>query len=434
MSNYLAIAAVSKALKGLLGHNKPPEVKIVIGKPTATLGDGEQLPGANIFLFQVTPNAALLNASVPTRRADGAPAQRPQSALILHYLISVWGTGEEDEKELKAQNVLAAVIRKLNAQPELTRKNIEDTLVMDGTVSSNLADQVERVRFTMKTLSLEDLSKLWSVMFQTPYFLSVVYEASVVLIEADEPPLQSFPVLERNLYVKTFREPVIERVSAKTGTQDPITDGTTIRITGRMLKGDVTRVLVDGDMMQPVSVHVVSDREIECVLPAGSLNAGMHGLQVSNEILMGKYDPANAIDKRTPHRGTESLVSVFVLSPLIVPGNIHHAPNAAVPADTDVTISAIAPVIGKRQRVVLLLNELQPVSPPAPEPPPAKAYSFSRRDSAPGDPDETGTVVFETKGIVPGTYLLRLQVDGAATALDIDPATGQFIGPTITIP
>ena len=42
-------------------------------------------------------------------------------------------------------------------------------------------------------MNLEELSKLWSVFFQTPYALSIAYQASVVLIEPDLEPIDAAP-------------------------------------------------------------------------------------------------------------------------------------------------------------------------------------------------------------------------------------------------
>src|SRR5690606_16023724 len=63
--------------------------------------------------------------------------------------------------------------------------------------TSNLADAVEQIKFTPLTLSLEELSKLWSVFFQAPYALSVAYQGTVVLIESEESPHSPLPVLRR---------------------------------------------------------------------------------------------------------------------------------------------------------------------------------------------------------------------------------------------
>ena len=405
MSNYLAIATVTNALKGLLTKNTPPDVRIIVGRPTATLGNGEPLPGANIFLFQVTPNAALSNNHVPTRRTDGSLAQRPQSALVLHYLISVWGSGVDDDRDLNAQNVLAAVVRKLNAQPLLTRKNIEDSIVKDGAVSSNLADEVEQVKFTMKTLSLEDLSKLWSIFFQTPYFLSVAYEASVVFIEPDETPRQALPVLERNVYVRPFQDPVIDGIVPIGGTTfDPILDQAKISIRGSNLKGDSTSLLIDGTELAPDSV---SSTEIQATLPP-TLYSGLHALQISQKIKMGKKG------KETDHLGVESRLATFVLAPKIV---------GSGPGKPTITINT-KPKVKKGQRVVLLLNDVNL----------SKAYSLPAQSTPAPVPNEIDPTVFGTAGVDAGTYVMRIQVDGAESRLGVDATTGLFNSPTIVIP
>ena len=49
---------------------------------------------------------------------------------------------------------------------------------------ADLADQVELVKLAPAPLSLEDLSRLWSVL-GTPYLLSLTYTATVVLIPAE---------------------------------------------------------------------------------------------------------------------------------------------------------------------------------------------------------------------------------------------------------
>jgi hypothetical protein len=45
----------------------------------------------------------------------------------------------------------------------------------------------------------------------------------------------------------------------------------------------------------------------------------------------------------------------------------------------------------------------------------------------------TNTITFAVKGVRAGTYLARLQVDGAGSPLTVD-ASGQFVGPLVTIP
>src|SRR5262249_44276838 len=104
-------------------------------------------------------------------------------------------------------------------------------------------------------------------------------------------------------------------------------------------------------------------------------------------------------------------------------------------AASDGTLSAnvtvgIVPNVGQTQRVALLMNEFDAPGGNA------HAYRFDALPrSAPADPPETDTVVFPISGVVAGEYLVRVQVDGAESALDRDPDPNNpiFNGPTVTI-
>ena len=52
--------------------------------------------------------------------------------------------------------------------------------------ASNLEVETETVKLTIMPLNLEELSKLWSVFFQSTYNLSVAFQASVVIIDGTE--------------------------------------------------------------------------------------------------------------------------------------------------------------------------------------------------------------------------------------------------------
>jgi hypothetical protein len=148
--------------------------------------------GVNIFLYQATPNVAWRNHDLPTRRPDGSLSQRPQIALDLHYLLTFYG----DETLLEPQRILGSAIRALHTRPVLTRQEIRSAVAATAFLTgSDLADEIETVKFTPQPLSLEELSKLWSVLFQTPYTLSMTYDASVVLITAESQPVMAQPVL-----------------------------------------------------------------------------------------------------------------------------------------------------------------------------------------------------------------------------------------------
>jgi hypothetical protein len=154
------------------------------------------------------------NNDVPTRTADGKLVVRPTVALDLHYLLAFYG----NDSELESQRMLGAVVRDLHSKPVLTRQMITDAVSSQPFLtSSNLADAVEQVKFTPLPISLEEMSKLWSIFFQTPYALSVAYQGTAVLIQSEEGAASPLPVLmrgegDRGVQVLLGASPLLERI------------------------------------------------------------------------------------------------------------------------------------------------------------------------------------------------------------------------------
>ena len=203
MSNHLAVATVTATLRDLLQTAALQAVAgadVTTKRPEKAMTDGTDKAGINIFLYQVATNAALNNVREPTRNASGQILQRPQVALNLHYLLSFQGA----DAELEPQRLLGSTVVALRTQPVLSPDAIHK--VINGgaypfLAQSDLDQQIDLVRFTPIDLSLEELSKLWSVFFQVPYMLSIAYIASVVLLEADVTPITIQPVLVRGITV-----------------------------------------------------------------------------------------------------------------------------------------------------------------------------------------------------------------------------------------
>jgi hypothetical protein len=254
------------------------------------------------------------------------------------------------------------------------------------------------------------------VFFQVPYALSVAYQASVVFIEGKETPQSGLPVRLRNVYAIPFRRPYIDRLVAASGEDQPIVAGSTVNIIGKQLQGDVTLALIGGIEKIPIPAQV-SDTKISLVLPA-SLRAGVQGAQIKQQLMIST--PPSA------HRGFESNVVAFVLVPTIT------ILNATA---TKVSIK-FNPKVGKKQRVVLLLNEFNP---PANRAARANRFDAPNRD-IPTEPAETDTLDFAISGVIAGKYIVRVQVDGAESSLDVDtnplsPTFNQYTGtPQVTIP
>ncbi len=201
MSNYLAVATVTAVLRDILQEAAGaavPGATATTRRPEAVNDGGQNKPVVNIFLYQVAPNAAWRNTDIeirhpdpqaPDDRARDRVEKRPQVPINLSYLFSFYG----NELELEPQRLLGSVVSAIHAHPRLPPEAIRGTVgrersLRDSDLEFQVA-QIEKVKLTPINLSLEELSKLWSVFFQVPYALSVAYEASAVLIDAGAPRL-----------------------------------------------------------------------------------------------------------------------------------------------------------------------------------------------------------------------------------------------------
>jgi hypothetical protein len=179
MSNHLAIATVTAALRTILA-----EAAAVVAGARATTDDPHQpegdaaAPRVNIVLYEIAPHAAW--------RATDA---REQAALDLHYLLTFHGERARFEPQL----LLGSAVARLHDERVLTAQRIheaEEQAPFAAGASSNLALQDDPIAFTPLALTLDDLSKIWSSLFQTPYALCAAYRAGTVLIDREEAPLQ----------------------------------------------------------------------------------------------------------------------------------------------------------------------------------------------------------------------------------------------------
>lgn len=401
MSNFRAIATVTATLQRVLQSAVQTDVA---GATVSTVrpaeGQNTNLPttGVNIFLYQVSTNPHSRNADLPARRPDGELAQRPQAALDLHYLFSFYG----DELSLEPQRLLGSTVAFLHGQPLLTRGQIE-AAIADTTkpflADSDLAEQIDLVRFTPLGMSLEELSRLWSVFLQVHYVLSVTYKASVVLVERQVTPRPALPARGFNLAAIPLRQPYIGRVVAQAGQGAAITPGSAIDIEGLTLQEAVTRVEIDG---APVPTTEVRANRIGLTLPS-DLSAGPHGIQVRHGVDIG----APGVQRMV----FGSNLGTFAVQPLISQtGGSYDITLSDVqgtglaPRSATATID-VAPVVRPGQTVTLELLT-----------PAGVAYTFM----APPRPGDTAQLVFAISGVAAGDYLFRIRVDGAESPLELD--------------
>lgn len=380
MSNFLSVAAVTATLRRQLQQQLDIDVTGAMAtaqRPDETeTGGMSNDPHVNIYLYQVVANASLRNHDLPSRRGDASLVQRPRAALDLHYLLTFHG----DDKQYLPQRMLGSVVRFLHASPILTRDAVHDAVAATGDLAlCDLEAESELVRFTPLPMSLEELSKLWSVFFQTRYTLSVAYSASVVFLEGTEAPPKPRPVERSNIVVQQFAPPVIDEVSPPA-----VSTGDTLVIRGRNLRGDVTRVRIGSTLFDPSQI---ANDDVELPVTT-AIPAGVRTLQVVHGIAFETPDP----DPLHPHPGFESNSMPFVRTPAIVSTAAAH--NSTQTTVIEITL-VLDPPPNVGQRVSLTLDG-----------------TITSSIVVQG----TGPVVVTFLNLAPVTYSAVAEVDGASSA------------------
>ncbi|GGU83288.1 hypothetical protein GCM10010211_56590 [Streptomyces albospinus] len=191
MSNALAVATVTQALALLIEHNLHPEIDMAVSVETRKPpSDPPTEPTITVFLYQVTHNSSMRNNDLVTRASDGTLLKRPAAAIDLHFLISAYG----EEQELVGQRLIGSVVRTLHEIPVLPRELIVEAAERPYLAGSDLAESPQKVRFTPTQMDVDETSKLWGMLNNTPYALSVAYQASLVLLDGHQKPAPARPV------------------------------------------------------------------------------------------------------------------------------------------------------------------------------------------------------------------------------------------------
>ncbi len=406
MSSPDALATVTATLRHLLSgaaatvSTKPPSV--------ARVGEnGEQI---NIFLYSTHYNPAFSNFPIPGEARSGENAH-PPLPLVLKYLITAYGANDDD---ISGQQLMGRAMSILHDHPLLGRSDIEGI-----TPDSGLQQQIERVRITPDTLSLDDMSKLWSSFQSAEYRLSTGYQVSVVLIESTRTNSAPLPVLkrgeqDRGANVTAAPAPAISGL--RFPNQKPGAEfGDLITILGEHLASDdiVIRfqhpLLVDPlnpSILKPIDVLPEPDRretEMAVKLPTQADDA-----DVGSKWPAGFYSVALSV-KRPELPAFTSNSLALPLSPKIVSVD----PDTAPAGDVELTIECL-PQIWPDQRVLLLFGDRT-----------IKADSIV----TPADPSALTTLTFTVENAVARVtpYILRLRVDGAdSIPVDFSGETPKF--------
>jgi hypothetical protein len=416
VSNHLAIAAVTATLQirlqgvltNVVGFNG---AKVSLARPGTAGAFEEGVPGVHLFLYMVTPNAALRNADLPTRNAEGGVTTRPTAALELHYLLSFVGT----ETEHEPQRMLGAVVADFHSRPVLRPEEIVAAVDAGILSGSRLEQQIDRVRLIPAAIDLEEFSKLWSVLLQTSYLLSVAYKASVVLVESETQVRSPARVRSRGVYSSPL-PPAIVSVSPQI-----VQAGARLVLRGAGFVSTSTRVrfvrqIGGGDPLEVLPSLLLDDR-LEVELPP-DLPTGFTSIQVltTHELASGDLPP-RVFD-------LESGLVPFLFAPRVVKAtnNPPASPKTLVEIKgkigKTVTIAAVPP-IAAGQEVFVLIGPVRVHVPAADQ----QSVASKLTKLSFKIPDDTALVENES-------YPLRVEVDRAVALIEED---GTSFKPRLTV-
>ena len=305
----------------------------------------------------------------------------------------------------------------LHETPVLTRQTIQDKFAahptavtggdlpppLDTLSAAELADQVEHVKLTPQAFPRRS-SRSSGRRSGANYRPTAGYQVSVVLIEGTRSTTTALPVRSAKVYVRTLREPVIERVEAEGGGPIVARTSTLVRPRASAWLARRRRFWSAGWRRRSTGRATPgSSRRRPAGCAPGCRRAGAA--------------PDRDGRSEVPHRGFESNVAPFVLHPTFGGWALSPAPAGSAPYAGTVTLT-MAPAVAAGQRVRSLLNST----------PSAQAYTFRASPrTADGDPVEV-----PLENVARDEYFVRVQVDGAESPIDLDPASVAF-GPTETV-
>jgi hypothetical protein len=413
VSTGAAIAGTTQLLRMALQNFLPDLSGPLGGQPTVsalppdriTTGNAEPVQ-LNIFLYRTEVNPAWRNVSLPSRSVSGERLSQPVLGLNLHYLVSAYA-----KQDLHADVLLGHAMEVLHGLTGLTSAMVAQRFAgaappdVTGALwqllkSSSLDRQAEQLTVSLEPQSIDDISKLWSVLGEK-YRPSAAYLVSVVLIEPTGPTTAPLPVTETpHSAVAVRARPALAGVSPSVL---PYAEGATLILEGTGLLGTNTTVLLGDVPRQPEAGASASRLAVH--LPAG-LAAGVMPLRLRHSVAVGTtekdFEYSNALSLTVrPVPGAATVVPAGGG----VPRRIRVPVTPAVAAGQDVRL--LLNRVGARASVTLAV---EPVSAPA------TSLDFPLPTT-----------------FTAGTYLYRLSIDDASSELERNPS-GAFVTPRVVVP
>jgi hypothetical protein len=436
MSNALAISAVTATLQYYLtfmyatavGVPQPVIVSCVAPDQvlTAVSGSNDTENQVNLFLHQVTHNAAWRNADLASFSSDGTRwLTNPPLALNLHYLLTAYGSDN-----WQAEALIGYALMLLHECPVLTRGDViavltelTKTSVHPGPYPSNavspylsstgIADQIEMIKITPEPLGREEMAWLWTAL-KADYRLTFPFQVSVLLMQPEKSASMALPVLRRSFAA----QPMV--VAEITGLQYLLQQtaaqpGDTVTVIGTNLAGAL-RVMVSHQRygVQMTLPLTATAGGYSFKLPLETVQVYPAGVY---DLVVEFLDPTGTYSVQTTNKLPLSI------SPTLLPQTIVTSAIAGTNL-ISVPVKNIAPVVYEGQTVTLALST-------------QTAPFVSKNAPAQWFSGNVTTLTFEfDPGLTLGANLLgRLQVDGVTSQVQVNwtPFPPTFKGPWVVL-
>ncbi len=443
MSNALGIAGVTAVLQYYLTNlyaspsvspNFPSGVTVSCLAPDqvqsdiVTSGNTDTEHQVNLFLHQVTRNAAWRNQDFASMSSDGSVRlSNPPLALNLHYLLTAYGS-----EYWQSEALLGYAIMMLHEAPVLTRQEVATAIAnlqhplnaLNGPIAfCGLADQVEMLKIIPEHLSKEEMAWLWTAL-KADYRVTFPFQVSVVLMQPTSGTSLALPVLQRVFGPAPTNGPVpmqnpqIVSITTPSG-QPGAQAGDKVVVAGVNLTG-ATHVVIGNarfGMQPPIAIL--------------SGNAVANSVTFNVPAASGANYPAGAYELEVQFRDSTGNVALqvtnslpFGIAPTLPTGPPQHLPSTATATGTTVTLAIFSPAILEGQSVQLGLSSMST--------PLASGLASAQPYTAPAT---SLNFVFEPPLPTGVNLLARLQVDGISSIIqaDLKAFPPAFLGPLVTL-
>jgi hypothetical protein len=415
MSSALALSGVTAVLQYFLNivYNDPSSplggVAVSAIAPDivqTNLGVAGHAPlQVNVFLHQVTQNAAWRNVDLPSTGPDGSTRlSNPPLALDLHYLLTAYAS-----EDTQAEALLGYAILMMHENPVWPRDQVQIALnnlppsnpLATALAGCGLADQIELLKITPATLGREEIAWLWTAL-KADFRPTFAFDVTVVLIQSPLAVSFALPVLSRNIVAQPIAPAQLLEIETPNG-QSAFGPGDTVTVGGQFLAGANQIALSNprlGVRYPPFAPTAVTPESITFTVPVDSANLPAGGYSLTALFTTGGLVA----------QSTNSL-------PIGLAARIRTAPPPTVTTNAAGTLVTLSfdPLARPNQTIFLALGGT----------------------TAPAQPFTTpvATLSFQFPHLASGSYLARLRVDGVDSPVVVNwnvtpPA---FTGPFVTV-